>query len=447
MSATFQTYRVLREQDHLGDVMVSAEAEIVNVMATLLKDKGLPANETYRIDKATARILIEKPAPKPPPPPPPELDPIIMAPRILPLGSKSWAVVAEGYDTEVYSSSWPAYHILVNRMFTTDVRTKAWLHGQPLEERVLQYLLQYPTHYQVSPCRTVIYHIQNKQIFLLTSWRKSTEAKIRTMLQRRRTDMKDPKVVSGLIVGLRQYLQSATENRRNAFSQELSGQLRNIETYRQSYLQALRRRDELEVLLEKLKSTKNDTDEQAGQYIRRISELPGIVNVAVEHETIIAETEEIIIEYALIEGPVKTPQKFLLGRYEIHLNLGNGDLRIYNLDRAVDGYHHPHVSPTGSPCRGEMEGVFPELIAARALPEAFTIILKFLRTVDQKDQWGSRLWKWPVYVPPPPPEPEKKVDEVAKKDEKLPDGKAKPSQNDTPDPALDAFLDSLAEDD
>ena len=44
---------------------------------------------------------------------------------------------------------------------------------------------------------------------------------------------------------------------------------------------------------------------------------------------------------------------YLIGQFSITIPKINSEIKIMNLDRRVNGYHHPHISDTGYPCWGD----------------------------------------------------------------------------------------------
>lgn len=97
-----------------------------------------------------------------------------------------------------------------------------------------------------------------------------------------------------------------------------------------------------------------------------------------------------------------------LGRFRIDVYL-HGTIRWHNLDRQVDGFHAPHVKPTGEACLGNMADIIPQLIAKREFTVVATLAIAFVESVNINDGWGKNISQWPVAkLQPPARTPKKK---------------------------------------
>ncbi len=75
---------------------------------------------------------------------------------------------------------------------------------------------------------------------------------------------------------------------------------------------------------------------------------------------------------------------FRMGSFSVRLGLTDGTINIFGLQgsRKVDGYCHPHVSSSGSPCLGNMAPILAQDLGSGRLVEAVTGLLEFLRSYN-----------------------------------------------------------------
>jgi hypothetical protein len=66
----------------------------------------------------------------------------------------------------------------------------------------------------------------------------------------------------------------------------------------------------------------------------------------------------------------------------------------------VDGFEEdmnaPHVYSDGHACLGNVEDLFPELIAKRDFASALQLAIVFIESVNVNDSAGKKIDHWPV---------------------------------------------------
>lgn len=97
----------------------------------------------------------------------------------------------------------------------------------------------------------------------------------------------------------------------------------------------------------------------------------------------------------------RTGKTHELGAFEITFPFNSTKaIRWRNLTRRVEGfrtnYNAPHVNANGLACLGNVQDVFPKLLANREYSTALQLAIAFLESVDTKDSWGQYIHKWPV---------------------------------------------------
>ena len=99
----------------------------------------------------------------------------------------------------------------------------------------------------------------------------------------------------------------------------------------------------------------------------------------------------------------QTKKYHQIGAFKIIMSThGRIDAKIVtfiNLTKTIVGYngdnfYAPHVSATGHPCLGTIEGTLPQLIASYDFSAAIILCIGFLEQVNIHDNWGRHIDKW-----------------------------------------------------
>jgi len=87
--------------------------------------------------------------------------------------------------------------------------------------------------------------------------------------------------------------------------------------------------------------------------------------------------------------------RYEFGPFRVELGLGNGEIKILPGDTAhtKDGYHHPHISSTGSPCLGNTAPVIAKSLGMGDVTGAVSTVLEFLRSYNPSDPY-LRIERW-----------------------------------------------------
>jgi hypothetical protein len=151
----------------------------------------------------------------------------------------------------------------------------------------------------------------------------------------------------------------------------------------------------LEKAKERLQQTKamKDTIENDEERLKRAMEEILALRKNNTFTRISFKLNEIVAETPVVycEHQKKT---YMLGRYEIHVSLDSNEVRIYNLTRQVEGFHHPHVNAQGIPCLGTLSDVIPKYMGRAE----FAVILGALNTYLHSYNPASpyrRIEHWP----------------------------------------------------
>jgi hypothetical protein len=99
------------------------------------------------------------------------------------------------------------------------------------------------------------------------------------------------------------------------------------------------------------------------------------------------ETGKVKIDYDEYE--------YVLGPFRIEMSLTDASLRIVGMHGApkVDGYTHPHVSSTGTPCLGNMAPVIAKTLGCGDVVGAISAVLEFLRAYNHGNGYVD-LMRW-----------------------------------------------------
>ncbi|MFH1211477.1 MAG: hypothetical protein V1659_00945 [Candidatus Woesearchaeota archaeon] len=140
---------------------------------------------------------------------------------------------------------------------------------------------------------------------------------------------------------------------------------------------------------ETMKDTIENDEERLKRAIEEIMALRKnntFTKISFKLNEIVAETPVVYCEH---EG-----KTYMFGRYEMHVSLDSNEVRIYNLTRQVEGFHHPHVNAQGIPCLGTLSDVIPKYMGRAE----FAVILGALNTYLHSYNPASpyrRIEHWP----------------------------------------------------
>ena len=93
----------------------------------------------------------------------------------------------------------------------------------------------------------------------------------------------------------------------------------------------------------------------------------------IEDDKLIASTNEVCITYDCYE--------YVIGEFDIHIDLKTGDLKIHNTTNKVSGYDHPHINK-GNPCLGNIADGLIRMITEFELFGALQMIYNYLHSYN-----------------------------------------------------------------
>jgi hypothetical protein len=137
-----------------------------------------------------------------------------------------------------------------------------------------------------------------------------------------------------------------------------------------------------------------EAEDMLGREFDALSMMEHVRNVQVDEEEVVVSTDVIYCT-----NP-KTGWRHRLGRFNIRLKLTEPyEVRFLN-DNPIrwDGHwrHAPHVIDDGQPCLGNVQDLFPQLLATRNLTQAVQVAIAYLESVNPDDTWGRSIGQWPV---------------------------------------------------
>jgi hypothetical protein len=102
----------------------------------------------------------------------------------------------------------------------------------------------------------------------------------------------------------------------------------------------------------------------------------------------------------------RSGKTYVLGHYRIELNLDakkdeydeyyDSTIKMFNLDRQPEDYHHPHVDTDGTPCLGNLGQQLPEYVAHFEIEAAITLAIAFLQTLNPDDGGWVYIQNFPL---------------------------------------------------
>ena len=91
--------------------------------------------------------------------------------------------------------------------------------------------------------------------------------------------------------------------------------------------------------------------------------------------------------------------EYHLGRYRVWIDLENEEINFSNLERTVDGYHHPHIDTDGTACWGNIEEDVARLLAEGDAYGLLVICSEFLRSYSPENPFLKIEYWDPNYDP------------------------------------------------
>lgn len=164
------------------------------------------------------------------------------------------------------------------------------------------------------------------------------------------------------------------------------------ESYRKSFIDALRNESLCQKQLEVIRQAGDDADKISKEF-DNLLDVAHIKKVVVRGQTIKLYTDTI---YCV---DPRDDKEYEIGEFELQIRARQGDVRMFNKTRLVDGYNvrmnAPHVFPSGEPCLGSLKHTLPELIAMHDYPAVAMLCVQYLESVNPSDAAGKYINRWP----------------------------------------------------
>jgi len=147
-------------------------------------------------------------------------------------------------------------------------------------------------------------------------------------------------------------LQHAVEYKIKDIRESMGFKQTELRLCQENIISASKALEKMKKMLEQTKAIKKTIGKDGERVKRVIEEMMALKKnntfkkITFKLNEIVAETPVVYCQHA--------DKTYMLGRYEIHVSLDSNEVKIYNLTRKADGFHHPHVNQSGIPCLGTL---------------------------------------------------------------------------------------------
>lgn len=131
-------------------------------------------------------------------------------------------------------------------------------------------------------------------------------------------------------------------------------------------------------------------DESYGTEFDKLKTSAHVDTVIVQDDKIIVTTDH-LATYPLRDGRIAD-----LGIYRIVIPVGSGIPTAHNLTRSVRGFGHPHSHGGGDMCYGNIGSDLATLMGKFEFSLAAQLVIEFLQTINEADDYGKRVRDWPT---------------------------------------------------
>ena len=203
------------------------------------------------------------------------------------------------------------------------------------------------------------------------------------------------KMTQNLAILKRKYMQLCGAKRKTSQIKTLKGEIKKLSTEiegcQQQLVVSLRDLEEKQQDLQALQGTDETGLTRFAEEFDKLLEHPDIERLEINNKQIVVFTKPILIAYNKAD--------YNIGRFKItiHTDGSRGGVRMINLTRTIDGYHHPHIQEHGVPCLGNIQEVIPHMIAEHKYPAMISICIQYLKSYDNSAP-HILLNEWPELV-------------------------------------------------
>jgi hypothetical protein len=156
---------------------------------------------------------------------------------------------------------------------------------------------------------------------------------------------------------------------------------------------------ETELELKGLSQLREKRAEKASQEFDKIAALPDVTAVSVQSGVLTVLTRPL----TCVDPRSKKRHAIGAFRIQIYMNGDRGGVRWENMTRRVQAYkpdmHAPHILPSGEPCIGTAQELFPRLVGSEQYSNVARMAIQFVQSVNTNDKAGSLVDKWPLVEP------------------------------------------------
>ncbi|MEI6118427.1 MAG: hypothetical protein WCP92_04230 [bacterium] len=166
-----------------------------------------------------------------------------------------------------------------------------------------------------------------------------------------------------------------------------------IKTMQEDLIKKIRDIQNMEKRLIHLTSDKTDFLKDLGIEFDKLLQIPKVMNVITEAGGLV----HVYTDTLYCTDP-RTNLVHEIGKFKISVNTSG--VKWENLTRQVDAYEDgqmaPHIWKEGNACLGNMEHIFPELIANYEYSVVIQLAIQFVESVNVDDSAGKHIDKWPL---------------------------------------------------
>lgn len=188
-------------------------------------------------------------------------------------------------------------------------------------------------------------------------------------------------------------LKRIKKDRENVGS-NISSAKNDIESYKKSMIDKLRKIEEYELLLNNYNEALEKKKETYRIEFDKLLEVDKVVGLDVSSKGI-----EVFTDTLYCEDP-RSKKIHEIGKFRISIPIGTGSIRWHNLTRRIQGHsssmHAPHIFKEGNACLGNAEQVLPGLIANYQFSIIAMYAIQFVESVNVGDCAGACITAWPV---------------------------------------------------
>ena len=262
--------------------------------------------------------------------------------------------------------------------------TTLWAPGEPIPDKVLQRwlgedgsLIDVDKQFLVRPDKEIVY--------VFGAWKPELLPQIETMLRCAAEGGFNP-----YVYGFREFINAVAEIKRREqqrLIERAQGLQRRIDELTAEMASSFR---ELRAV-RRLADVAPESVDIPG-VLARVAQVNGVKRLWVDGERIMFETDHIQI--------VNRGITYDIGTFHVGIHVVSGEIKFRNLDRQVNGYHHPHVFDNGNACLGEIAAAVPQMVSDFMLVELVNVLVRYLRSVNDQDVAGRHIVDWPKAAAP-----------------------------------------------